>query len=358
MSSYVNITQQTPSPNKPPLPFYLRLFGVCSLGCVVLMWTLSNFSTEKVARTYKHVFLVNMLYACGLQTYFVFLKFKDPIKQLRARYADDGADDAKDNPDEGCLKTSLKPFTTLEHAKLAVVFSLFYLAGNISMIYAFSHTSVFAASLMACTSSLWTLLFSRIFGVCKVSVMKIASVIITIAAVTYFNWHDLMAAEELKKMTLLGNGLGVLSAIFYGAYSTYLKVASKGDESRISYALLFAFSGLYASIIVGPGCAILHFGGWEAFQLPDLQITKLIILNSLFGTVVPNYLWNAAFLFTSPISVAIGLCFMTPLSLFVGWIQNELTIRYYHIVATLLMMCGFMLINFADIYSDRDIQLF
>ena len=351
-----------PAATKPQLPVYLRIFGVGSLACVVIMWTVSNFSTERVAREYPHVFLVNMLYACGLQLYFVFLRYKDPIKALRSRYADDqpstagAAEDDKNSVDD--LKASLKPFTVSEHARIAVLFSVFYLAGNISMIYAFSKTSVFAASLMACTSSLWTLLFARLLNVGRVSAMKLASVVVTIAAVAYFNWHDLMAAENREKMTLFGNALGVLSAAFYGAYSTYLKKASQGDESRLSYALLFAFSGLYASLILIPGTLILHHTGLDHFEWPSANIAMLIVLNSLFGTVVPNYLWNAAFLFTSPLTVAIGLSFMTPLSLFVGWFSDNMQIHYYHIIATLMMMGGFMLINFADIYSDKDIPLF
>lgn len=350
---------------KPPLPLLLRVFGVASLCCVVLMWTLSNFSTEKVAFEYPHVFLVNMLYACGLQCYFIFLKVKDPIKALRSKYADDNDDDdgdanSKDKSDTASVQKLLEhqPFTVAQHAKIAILFSVLYLAGNISMIYAFSKTSVFAASLMACTSSLWTLLFSRLAGVGQVSVMKLASVLATIFAVAYFNWNDLIAAEERAKMTLLGNALGVLSALFYGAYSTYLKMACKGDESRLSYALLFAFSGLYASIILIPGCILLHVWKVDSFELPSPDIALRILMNSVFGTVIPNYLWNAAFLFTSPLTVAIGLSFMTPLSLFVGWMREEMQIHYYHIVATILMMSGFMLINFADIYKHRDIPLF
>lgn len=350
MTDKTSTQQLLLSPSKPHLPWYLRLFGVGSLALVVIMWTVSNFSTERVANEYPHVFLVNMLYACGLQLYFVFLKVSDPIKALRSRYATD----CEDNDDNG----KVKPFTVAQHARIAVVFSVFYLAGNISMIYAFSKTSVFAASLMACTSSLWTLLFARVCRVGRVSAMKLASVIVTICAVAYFNWHDLLAAEERAKMTLLGNGLGVLSAVFYGAYSTFLKKASQGDESRLSYALLFAFSGLYATIILVPGTVLLNLAGWDQFEWPSGEISLLIVLNSLFGTVIPNYLWNAAFLFTSPLTVAIGLSFMTPLSLFVGWFYDNMKIHYYHIIATGMMMAGFMLINFADIYSERDIPLF
>lgn len=342
---------------KPTLPVYLRVFGVASLAAVVLMWTLSNFSTDQVAKEYPHVFFVNMMYACGLQLYFLFLRYPDPIKRLRCRFADDSQSDDQDvETTQNTLRKS--PLTTGQHARIAVIFAALYLAGNIAMIYAFAKTTVFAASLMACTSSLWTLLFSRLARVGRVSAMKLGSVLITIMAVAYFNWNDWWAAEKRAQMTLLGNALGVLSAVFYGAYSTYLKVASEGDESRLSYSLLFAFAGTYASLIVVPGCMLLHFLGFDRFELPSAYIAFLIVMNSLFGTVIPNYLWNAAFLFTSPLTVAIGLSFMTPLSLFVGWLQYGYVIQYYHVIATLMMMGGFLLVNMAEIYSEKDFVLF
>jgi solute carrier family 35 protein F5 len=346
-----------PTPEKPPLPLHLRLFGMFSLALVVLLWTVSNFSSVIVTKEYPHVFLVNMLYASGLQLYFVFLWVKDPIKALRSRYADSSSDSTSGDDEKQDEKPS-QPFTVLEHAKIAILFSIFYLTGNMAMFYSFSTTSVSAASLMACTSSLWTLLFSRLLGLDRVSAMKVGSVVLTIGSVAYFNWHDFVAAESRAEMTLLGNGLGVLSAVFYGAYSTYLKWACRGDESRLSYALLFAFAGLYASIFVIPCSLALHYFGIDTLQLPSLRIVGLIVFNSIVGTVIPNYLWNAAFLFTSPLSVAIGLSFMTPLSLFGDWFFGSVLVQSYHIVATCIMMAGFLLINFADIYSKHDIPLF
>ncbi|KAF7727875.1 hypothetical protein EC973_006988 [Apophysomyces ossiformis] len=52
------------------------------------------------------------------------------------------------------------------------------------------------------------------------------------------------SAHETSRQPLLGDLLAVLGALFYGCYTTFLKLHI-GDESRISMPLFFGFVGVF-----------------------------------------------------------------------------------------------------------------
>lgn len=67
---------------------------------------------------------------------------------------------------------------------------------------------------------------------------------------------------------LLGDGLALLSAIFYALYVILLKVRIK-EESRINMQLFFGFVGVFNVLMLWPIGLVLHFTGVEQIALPS-----------------------------------------------------------------------------------------
>ena len=67
--------------------------------------------------------------------------------------------------------------------------------------------------------------------------------------------------------SLLGDGLALLSALFYAIYVILLKVRIR-SESRIDMQLFFGFVGLFNIIACWPIGVILHLTGVERFEPP------------------------------------------------------------------------------------------
>jgi solute carrier family 35 protein F5 len=106
---------------------------------------------------------------------------------------------------------------------------------------------------------------------------------------------------------LIGDILALLGALFYGCYTTMLKVRI-GDESRIDMPLFFGFVGAFNVLLLWPVFPVLDWLGIETFQLPFTPTLWIIVLlNAFIGTFLSDYLWLLSMLMTSPLVVTLGI---------------------------------------------------
>lgn len=83
---------------------------------------------------------------------------------------------------------------------------------------------------------------------------------------------------------LIGDILALLGAIFYGCYTTLLKLKI-GSEDRIDMPLFFGFVGAFNVLLLGPAIPILHYLGLETFEVPmNATLWIVILLNAFIGT--------------------------------------------------------------------------
>ena len=114
---------------------------------------------------------------------------------------------------------------------------------------------------------------------------------------------------------LLGDFLALVGAVFYGFYTTLLKVRV-GDESRIDMRLLFGFSGMIIALMLWPGVVLAHLFGWEAFELPPRSTVWLMLGANFSMNLVADVSWAYAMLLTTPLLVTMGLSLTIPVALF------------------------------------------
>jgi solute carrier family 35 protein F5 len=79
--------------------------------------------------------------------------------------------------------------------------------------------------------------------------------------------HPALAGISSGQRSLLGDGLALLSALFYAIYVILLKVRIR-SESRVDMQLFFGFVGLFNILACWPIGIILHLTGVERFELP------------------------------------------------------------------------------------------
>lgn len=251
--------------------------------------------------------------------------------------------------DEEVKKIELAPLTKKHHAWIATVFCLLYLGSNYATYLSFDYTSVGSASILLSTCGFFTLLFGRIVGIEQLSLTRILAVLISVGGVL------LLGIPEFRdsRTRALGNLIALTAAFLYGVYSTYLKRIAI-DESRLNMTLLFGLSGLYTLLFLWPVFGILHLTGYETLEMPSATTAVHIAINVIVGGLIPNYLWNVAYIGTSPLMVAIGLSFNIPLTLIVEKMRGQ-PMEPHRIGSAVCVVLGFLILNLSTIYPQIDL---
>lgn len=90
--------------------------------------------------------------------------------------------------------------------------------------------------------------------------------------------------EGTVSAPLVGDFLALLGAIFYGCYTTLLKLKI-GSEDRIDMTLFFGFVGAFNVLLLWPIIPILNYVGLETFEIPmNPTLWAVILLNAFIGT--------------------------------------------------------------------------
>ena len=282
--------------------------------------------------------------------YFVFLLIEDPVNILIRRRTRSEQPQEQPVDDVKILKEKKEPLSTLQIAKVALLFSLIYLSSNYATNFAFGTTSVGSASILAATCGFFTLIIGWALNVEIMNFTKILAVLVSVGGVLLLGWHEFRAMDN----RFLGNALALLGAVLYGVYSVYLKKVSE-DESRISMPLLFAFGGLYTLLLSWPIVIVLHLTAIETLAMPpSWEIVGLIIANVFLGGFLPNYLWNVAFVCTNPLLVAIGLSFNIPITLIAEHFADGTELFNYKLGSGLVIVLGFLILNYGTFYPSLD----
>lgn len=331
------------------------VIGIISLIFVVVFWVGSGFITAKILREYTKPFLMCYLTQLTYLIYFIFFIIEDPVQAMMKRQSERDAPSKSDNPNfngaDVVKHHELPPFTTAQVAKIAFVFSALYLASNYATNMAFEKTSVSSTSILAATCGFFTLIFGWVMGVEVLSILRILAVLISVGGVLVLGIPEFLQNESMA----VGNVFAIVGAIFYGIFSIFLKRVAI-DESRISMPILFAFGGLYALLFAWPILLGLDYWGVEVLEWPRGTELKLYIaINVVFGGFLPNYLWNVAFVCTSPLVVAVGTGFTIPLTLIISVCLGE-RVDGYRIMSGVLVVVGFVVVNLANLYPQWDMK--
>ncbi|GAA5807466.1 hypothetical protein MFLAVUS_000827 [Mucor flavus] len=324
------------SQNQPRRRYFA---GVLALLAVVLIWVGSSF-------------VMNSIFADLNSKEF---SSEDVIMETEARLL--GGEDIED-PDMAIpASTDTSKLSTMETVKLSFTFCFLWFFANYTTNASLAYTNVASSTIISSMSGLFTLGIGALFGVEKLSILKIVSVSLSFGGVVIVSYSDQLSKPDSNGFAipapLIGDLLALCGAFFYGCYTTILKLKIV-DESRIDMPLFFGFVGAFNVLLMWPFFPILHYIGLEEFQLPySISIWVMILLNAFIGTFLSDYLWLLSMLMTSPLVVTLGISLTIPLALVGDVVFKHFMPGLQYAIGATLVVVGFLIVNMATL-SDVD----
>lgn len=314
-----------------------QLLGVLLILAVVVLWTGSSVAVQTIFESahFRKPFYVTYLSTSLLVVYLPF--YPRRVAALAAAIAAEcgvgGAASTSTNAKRrrvsyellasaACAPGADKPDAAVSrHGPLAELFialrlSLIFFGQQLCFNIGLELSTVATVTVIAATSGLWTLLFSKLLLHERVGPIKLLSTLLTFCGVLVVVVTSAPPAGRgsAALRPWWGNGMASLSALLYGVYASLLRREVPTEESMpIGY--LFGLIG--AAVFVGllPAIPVLHVLHLERFSRPSNGTLLALTLNALLGSVASNVLLARAMLLASPLIATVGLSLSIPLAI-------------------------------------------
>ncbi|KAI8994537.1 hypothetical protein BDB01DRAFT_773104 [Pilobolus umbonatus] len=344
------------------------VYGILLLLVVVFIWVTSSFVINNLfdSLNYNKPFFITYLNTATFSFYLVPWLFKrntikpslteDESLETRLLEEEEGLDEIDSTIDQPMLSTK-------ETIHLSFYFCFLWFMANYGNNASLGYTSVTSSTILSSMSGLFTLGMGTLFKVESINRNKIIAVISSFIGVLLVTYSDVSSHNHPGSNPIVGDILALLGALFYGWYTTLLKLKIH-DEARVNMPLFFGFVGLFNVLLLWPFFFILHYSSIEPFELPTPRtVWIMILLNAFIGSFLSDYLWLLAMLMTSPLVVTLGVSLTIPLAM-----GGEIVIQHFmpdilYGLGALLVISGFFLVNSAEIArikkkpSTRSIQM-
>ncbi|KAF8451804.1 hypothetical protein BGX38DRAFT_1053981, partial [Terfezia claveryi] len=314
--------------------------GIILILLVVVLWVSGNFLTWTLFsnETYSKPYLVSYVNSAIFSVYLLPWIWRGGVKELVGRWKDGerpwgGLDRdtrgeyawiaSEGDEDDGRCAAKIGKLGLFATIRLSAEFAILWWLANYFSSVCYVYTSAASGSILSSTSSAWTLMLCAIFRVERFTWSKAAAALVSLTGIAIISQNDSTkhrndSALDIPNRTsveiLLGNFLALVGALFYGVYTTLLKMRI-GDESRINMQMLFGISGVINALALWPGIVIAHLTGWETFELPpDSKVWWMLAAN--YGmNLIADISWAYAMLLTTPLLVTVGLGLAIPVAL-------------------------------------------
>ncbi|KAI8887550.1 hypothetical protein K501DRAFT_241950 [Backusella circina FSU 941] len=341
--------------------------GILALGCVVFIWVASSFAMNSMfgEMKYNKPFLITYLNTSTFSFYLIPLLFKSRRKALVDEANEYTKLNSKDfeptNYTTGSTHTNTPmdddKLSTTETIKLSLAFCIIWFLANYTTNASLAYTSVGSSTILASMSGLFTLGIGAIFKVEKLNLLKIAAVFISLIGVSLVSYSDQLDSPLESSAPLIGDLLALLGAIFYGCYTTMLKLKI-GNEERIDMPLFFGFVGAFNVLLLWPIIPLLHHLGLETFEIPaNATLWTVIVLNAFIGTFLSDYLWLLSMLMTSPLVVTLGISLTIPMALVGDILFKDIIPSFRYSIGALLVIIGFLAVNSNALKEAKNQQI-
>lgn len=266
-----------------------------------------------------------------------------------------------------------------ETIKLSAQFCILWFLANFATNASLAYTSVASQTILSSTSSFFTLFVGALCNVESINKLKLMGSIISFVGILLVTHSDTQsssnsfeslsgghifvrtvvdnAMNDSTFFILIGNLLALLGALFYGVYSTLLKL-KVNDEDRINMKIFFGFVGLFTMLFLWPSLVLLHYLGWETFEWPQGKTVISIILVNCVITFISDFCWAKAMLLTSPLTVTVGLSITIPVAMFGDLVFKHKSMSLIYLLGAILILGSFFIISKSseEEHLDRAIE--
>lgn len=246
-------------------------------------------------------------------------------------------------------------------AKLGLEFCLLWFLANYFAAACLEYTTVASSTILASTSSIWTLLCGSIMRVERFTLRKFIGVCASLAGVVLISTVDVSGETDENRGSFphktprelaIGDAMAFISAVLYGFYAVFMKKRI-GDESKVNMPLFFGLVGTLNVFLLWPGMVVLHLTGIEPFQLPPTSKILTIVLVNSASSLVSDFCWAYSMLLTSPLIVTVGLSLTIPLSLVGQMVLDKQYSSPLYWVGAAVMVVSFLFINHEDTKEEE-----
>ncbi|KAG2736809.1 hypothetical protein G9P44_000899 [Scheffersomyces stipitis] len=368
------------------------ILGLINLSAVVVFWVLSSFLVNSLVEddSYRKPFFITYINTGCFCFYIIpYLKLenltiKQFIENLKSDYQQSytrlrGSDEESSvsgygsNDDlqglhsqqaiaserlhvseSGSDKSDDETINTYETVKLSLQFIILWFSANLVTNSSLSYTSVASQTILSSTSSFFTLLIGYLQSIERINQNKIVGILLSFTGVIIVTKIDSSAdnPNSNDKSTLMifyGNALALSGALIYGIYTILLKqritIKNSRRERELNTHLFFGFVGIFCLVFLWPVLIILHYTGYETFELPPTRTIAWILFINALVTFISDFCWCKAVLLTSPLTVTVGLSMTIPLAMVGDWLLKGFTVNIWYIFGAAIVTIGFWIIN-------------
>ncbi|XP_048576773.1 solute carrier family 35 member F5 isoform X2 [Nematostella vectensis] len=252
------------------------------------------------------------------------------------------------------LARQAEKMSLLQVAKIALMFCILWFLATWSYQEALNDTSPAAVNILSSSSGLFTLLLASVFkssAADKFTVSKLVAVIISLCGIVMVTLSD---ANSKKGGINYGAIWSLLGAVLYACYLVLLK-RKVPDETKMDITMFFGFVGAMNILLLWPGFFILHYSGFEAFELPrGYSVWGYLTLNAFIGTVLSEFLWLWGCFLTSSLAATLSLSLVIPLTMLVDVFMNRVKFSLLFLLGTLPVFASFFAVSLLTHYPDWD----
>uniref|UniRef100_A0A3B4FZ90 Solute carrier family 35 member F5 n=1 Tax=Pundamilia nyererei TaxID=303518 RepID=A0A3B4FZ90_9CICH len=232
---------------------------------------------------------------------------------------------AKDH--EAMLRTVGK-LTITDVAKISFFFCFVWFLANLSYQEALSDTQVAIVNILSSTSGLFTLILAAIFP---------------------SNSSDRRITRRVRKSSLWS----LAGAMLYAVYIVMIK-RRVDREDKLDIPMFFGFVGLFNLLLLWPGFLLLHYTGFEAFELPSQLVWTYILINGLIGTVLSEFLWLWGCFLTSSLIGTLALSLTIPLSIMADICMQKVRFSWLFFAGAVPVFLSFFIATLLCHYNNWD----
>jgi solute carrier family 35, member F5 len=264
--------------------------------------------------------------------------------------------------------TGTVPWTETDHLRTAAYIAPVWFLANWTYTASLAYTSITSSTVLASTGSLFTFLFAVIAADEQFNCTKLAGVLLGVGGSILTALHDSTPAADSSSVTfileerflpsecyegncpverpLLGDFLGLISAVGYGTYAVQTRVLCPKDESLYSMQTLLGYIGLLNLVVLSPITIYLLLSGKTELAW---VILGFLVVKGFFDNFLSDYLWLRAVMLTNATTATVGLGLTIPLAFASdAALGKNAVLTAEQVVGALSVLAGFVLVNLGN----------
>lgn len=263
-------------------------------------------------------------------------------------------------------RTKVQLLSHQQHLGIAMRIAPVWFVSNFAYNASLKYTSITSSTVLASTGSLFTFLFAIVSRDETFSLIGFMGVMFGVVGSAVTGWSDVgndgenipstnatfvgtghAGGNPFEGHAMVGDFLGLLSAVGYGTYTVMIRVLCPHDESSYSMQLLLGYIGLVNGLSLMPVTIYLMFISSSSTTMANLTwiVFGYLVAKGMLDNVLSDYLWARAVILTSATVATVGLGLTIPLAFFSDWFMGHDVVNAQSICGALFVLIGFALVN-------------